>query len=91
MVYLRSRRATPTDGRGEWHASGTPFEFEATERYTRRRKRDRFDRELLLDYLEHSGIPARTDTAYGPAILLQERAQYERRNMTLEEARADFR
>jgi len=31
------------------------------------------------------------DTAYGPAILLQERAQYERRKMTLEEARADFR
>ena len=91
LMYIRSLSATATDGRWEWYASGTPFEFEATERYTRRRKRDRFDRELLLDYLEHSGIPARTDTAYAPAILLQERAQYERRNMTLEEARADFR
>ena len=90
LMYIRSLSATATDGRWEWYESGTPFEFEATERYTSRRKRDRFDRELLLDYLEHLGIPARTDTAYGSAILLQERAQYERRTMTLDEARADF-
>ncbi|MCL3860654.1 hypothetical protein [Actinotalea sp. K2] len=91
LMYRRSLSATATDGRWEWYESGTPFEFEATERYTARRKRDRFDRELLLDYLEHLGIPARTDSAYGPAVLLQERAQYERRTMTLDEARADFR
>lgn len=91
LMYIRSLSATATDGRWEWHESGTPFEFEATERYTSRRKRDRFDRELLLEYLEHLGIPARTDTAYGSAILLQERAQYERRSTTLDQARADFR
>lgn len=91
LMYIRSLSATAIDGRWKWYESGTPFEFEVTERYTARRKRDRFDRELLLDYLKHSGIPARTDTAYGSAILLQERAQYERRSMTLDEARADFR
>jgi len=53
LMYIRSLSATATDGRWEWYTSGTPFEFEATERYTRWRKRDRFDRELLLDYLEH--------------------------------------
>lgn len=90
LMYTRSLSATATDGRWEWFESGTPYEFEATERYTARRKRDRFDRELLLDYLEHLGIPARTDSAYGAAVLLQERAQYERRSMTLQEARAAF-
>lgn len=91
LMYLRSLSVTATDGRWQWHESGTPFGFEATERYTARRKRDRFDRELLLNYLEHLGIRARTDAAYGPAVLLQERAQYERRSMTLAEARADFK
>lgn len=90
LMYLRSLSATATDGRWEWYESGTPFGFEDTQRYTARRKRDRFDRELLLDYLEHLGIPARTDTTYGAAVLLQERAQYKRRSMTLEEARVDF-
>lgn len=90
LMYVRSLSATATDGRWEWHESGTPFEFEDTGRYTARRKRDRFDRELLLDYLEHLGIPARDDTACGSARLLQEEATYERRSMTLDEARADF-
>jgi hypothetical protein len=91
LICIRSLSATATDGRWQWFESGTPFEFEDVGRYTARRKRDRFDRELLLDYLEHLGIPARNDTAYGPAVLLQERAQYTRRSMTLDEARADFR
>ncbi len=91
LMFVRSLSATATDGRWEWHEFGKPFEFEVTERYSARRKRDRFDRELLLDYLERLGIRARTDAAYGPAVLLQERAQYERRRMTLDEARADFR
>lgn len=90
-MYIRSLSDTATDGRWEWYESGKPFEFEATDRYTARRKRDRFDRDLLLDYLEHLGIPARNDAAYGSAILPQERAQFDRRTMTLDEARADFR
>ncbi|GAA2153378.1 hypothetical protein GCM10009826_12600 [Humibacillus xanthopallidus] len=88
MMHRRSLSATATDRRWEWYESGTPFEFEDTERYIARRKRYRFDRELLLNYLEHLGIPARIDIRYGAAILLQKRAQYERRSMTLEDARA---
>ena len=90
LMHVRTLSATATDGRWEWFESGSPFAFEATERYTARRKRERFDRELLLDYLEHLDVPARSDTAYGPATLVQERAQYERRSMTLDAARAEF-
>ena len=56
-----------------------------------RRRGHRLDRKSLLAYLEHLGIPARTDASYALAILLQERACYQRRGMTLDEARADFR
>ena len=91
LMYVRSLSATATDGRWEWYESGTPFEFEQRERDGARRKRDRFDRELLLDYLEHLGIPARDDAAYGPATVLRSRREFARRTMTLEEARADVR
>lgn len=57
---------------------------------TEPRKRDRFDRDLLLDYVDHLGIPGRDDTAYGSALLLQERAKCDRRTVTLDEARTDF-
>lgn len=90
LMYVRSVSATATDGRWEWYESGTPFEFEQRDRYSARRKRDRFDREMLVEYLERLGIPARDDAAYGAATLLRSRGAFARRTMTLEEARADF-
>jgi hypothetical protein len=90
LMYIRSLSATATDGRWEWFESGTPFEFEHTDRYLARRKRDRFDRELLLEYLDSLGIAARDDAGYGPAAVLQCRREFDGRTMTLEEARADF-
>lgn len=90
LMYLRSISATATDGRWEWYESGTPFEFEDRERYAAGRKRDRFDRALLLDYLAALGIPAGDDRAYGRATLLEERTVHDRRSVTLAEARADF-
>jgi hypothetical protein len=91
LMHVRALSATATDGRWEWFESGQPFPFERPERYTARRKRDRLDRQLLLEYLDALGIPADDDDAYGPALLLQENATYERRCVSLEEARADFR
>jgi beta-lactamase class A len=44
-----------------------------------------------IDYLVALGIPAADDAAYGRATLLQERHACDRRIMTLDEARADFR
>lgn len=91
LMYVRSISVTATDGRWEWHESGAPFEFEQRHRYAARHTRDRFDRELLLDYLVSLGIPARDDTAYGPATLLQDPNMFDRRRMTLAQARAEFR
>ena len=50
----------------------------------------RFDRDLLLAYLTALGIPADTDEAYGAAVLLQNNGSYQRRELTLEQARANF-
>jgi hypothetical protein len=91
LMYVRALSATATDGRWEWSESGKPFSFERRERYTARRKRDRLDRPLLLEYLDALGIPADDDDAYGNALLLQETATYERRRVSLEDARAEFR
>lgn len=91
LIYVRSRSANATDGRWAWYESDTAFGFEQCDRYTARRKRDRFDRELLLNYLACLSIPARDETADGRATLLQDRRTYDRRRVTLSEARADFR
>lgn len=86
---IRSLSAHATDGRWTWYESGSPFEFEETARYAARRKRDRFDRDLLLNYLAALDIPV-DDSAFGPATLLQQRFVRPRRKLTLDEARATF-
>ena len=90
-MYVRTLSATATDGRWEWFEAGRPFSFEQQERYKARRKRDRLDRRLLLNYLDALGIPADDDDAYGNALLLQGTATCERRRVSLDEARAGFR
>jgi hypothetical protein len=81
-MYVRSISATATDGRWRWYESGLPFEFEQIARYAASRKRDRFDRDLLMDYLDALGIPVRDEAAYGRATLLQDRGAFERGSMT---------
>lgn len=90
LMYIRSISATATDGRWEWFVSGDPLAFEHAERYFARRIKDRFDRDLLLTYLQALGIPADNDDAYGPATLLQRRFAGRGRVQTLDEARADY-
>jgi hypothetical protein len=89
LMHIRSLSATATDGRWEWHESGAPFGFEETERYHERLRRNRFDRQMLLSYLFALGIPD-DDEAYGPATLHQVQAPWNSREVTFEEARADF-
>ena len=89
LMYVRSISAAATDGRWEWYTSGSPLAFEDTERYAARLVKKRFDRDLLLAYLTALGIPADTDEAYGEAVLLQNSGSYQRREMTLEQARAN--
>ena len=90
-MYVRSLSATATDGKWEWYEFGTAFAFEQCDRYSAKRKRDRFDRDLLLDCLVALGIPADDDTAYGRATVLQDPANCDRRRVTLAEAQAEFR
>lgn len=71
LMYVRTISATAEDSRWIWHSDGDPLPFEETERYSARRIKDRFDRDLLLRYLEALGIPAATDDAYGPAKLVR--------------------
>jgi hypothetical protein len=57
--------------------SGDRFPFEEVERYTLRRKRDRFTREMLARYLHHFGIELFTGAslcvdATTPAVRLQQ-------------------
>lgn len=89
LMYVRSISVSATDGRWEWHATGAPFPFEQTDRYSARLKRDRFDRALLLAYLDALGIPVE-DRAYGEATLHQQQVSWNRREVTLAEAKAHF-
>lgn len=89
LMYIRALSSTATDGRWEWHESGTPFDFEETDRYARRSKRERFDRPMLLRYLSELGVPI-GDSAYGNATLHQEQVTWTSREVTLEEERISF-
>jgi hypothetical protein len=56
LDHVRTLGAYAEDGRWSWHESGEPQSFEVTDRYLARRKRDRLDRALLVDYLGSLGI-----------------------------------
>lgn len=56
LQYVRTLQVDCADGRWSWHESGKPFGFEDVARYSARRKRDRLDRDLLLEYLAEFGI-----------------------------------
>jgi hypothetical protein len=88
LMYRRTIAAHATDGRWTWGQSGVPFGFEHTERYGARRIRERFDRTVLVEYLEQFGISADDDTFYGDGILVQQRVTYATRTESLEQAKA---
>ncbi len=77
LNYRRSIAVSNDGGRWKFSQSGVPFDFERPELYESRRKKDRFPREVLCEYLEHFSIQPFTDaffsvTAATPAILLQQ-------------------
>jgi hypothetical protein len=89
LMYERTVGAVAADGRWEWVESGAPFPFEDTARYTARRIRHRFDRELLVRYLDALGIPADDDDAYGSGVIVEQVVNWPRRTVSLDEARAE--
>jgi hypothetical protein len=88
LMDERAISATASDGRWEWYTSGEPLPFEDVGRYASRKIRERFDRPLLLAYLDALGIPAEDDAAYGDGVLVQEIVDWPVRAVSLAEARA---
>lgn len=88
LMSIRTVSVAATDGRWEWYEEGAPLPFEEVERYGARRKRDMFDRDLLLRYLDALGIPAHDDSAYGPGVVVQQHVAWPRRTTSLEEERS---
>jgi hypothetical protein len=70
LQYVRTVQVDCADGRWSWHESGEPLGFEKVDRYSARRKRDRFDRELLIEYLAAFGICPDDATTFGDARLI---------------------
>ena len=76
LGYRRSIAASNDGGRWAFDQSGTPFEFEQVVYYDRPRKKDRFTRAMLCDYLGQFGVEPfsddflRVDVAH-PAVVLQ--------------------
>jgi hypothetical protein len=76
LGFRRTVCAANEAGRWVFEESGTPFEFEEVERYQAKRKRDRFPRALLENYVRHFGIRPFDDDffvvdAAHPAVLLE--------------------
>lgn len=77
LGYRRTIAALNDGGRWVFEESGERFPFEEVERYSSRRKRDRFTSEMLARYLHHFGIELGADAFLrvgetSPAIRLQQ-------------------
>ena len=64
-------------GRWVFHTSGEPFPFESLDAYEAQRKRERFTRTMIAEYLAHFGIRLFDDSFFlvdeaNPAVLLDE-------------------
>jgi hypothetical protein len=62
LGHVRTLATYAEDGRWDGEESGEVRSFEVTDRYLGRRKRDRLDRALLVEYLSALGI--RVDDAH---------------------------
>ncbi len=90
LLYERTISSTAVDGRWQWTQSGPPLSFEDVSRYAARRIRDRFDRALLIRYLEALGVPADDDSAYGNGVIVQQRVTWPRRTVSQQDARVEL-
>ena len=75
LCYRRSVSAANDGGRWVFDESGEPFPFEQLDQYMLPRKRDRFTRELLAEYLAEFDLDPFSDSFYrvsvdSPAVVL---------------------
>lgn len=90
LMSIRTVGVVAIDGRWQWEESGQRQPFEDLSRYGTRRKRDRLDRALLVQYLAALGIPADDEDAYGEGVLVQGIYDWPRRTQSLSEARLEL-
>ena len=90
LMYVRTIDVGVFDsGRWQFLASGTAQPFEDLEAYGRRRVRDRFTREMLLDYLGALGIRADDPAFYTSGVLATDTGSWSPGwTATLEDVRA---
>lgn len=90
LRYIRTVSAGIYDeGRWRFLVNGPVQPFERLDRYGARRIRDRFDRALLIEYLDALGIRADDSNFFTAAALLEE-APFDRQwSATIDEARAE--
>ncbi|MGD9790526.1 MAG: hypothetical protein AB7Q00_00275 [Phycisphaerales bacterium] len=75
--FLNTRRSVSVviDGKSKsFDTGGAPLEFEQVERYSARRIDQRFNANMLNDYLQHYGIQAFDENYYdtnSPAVLFE--------------------
>jgi hypothetical protein len=94
LGYVRSIAAANDGGRWVFEQFGTPFSFERLDAYAAPRKRDRFPRQLLEEYLLAFGLTPFQDSFYcasddAPAIIVERLQRWDQppREYTLDEAR----
>ncbi len=77
-------------GRWEFREGGERQPYEQAHRYAARRIRDRFDRVMLLGYLDALGIQPDEPEFWTGGVLLQHQVAYASRTSTLAEVRRDY-
>lgn len=83
LMYERTLAAHATDGRWTWHESGTLQSWEQPDRYSARRKRDRLDRVLLVQYLTAIGISIDDPAFYGRGSVIRQHVSYQSRTLSV--------
>lgn len=88
--HERTICAHAEDGRWSWETTGSIQPFEQPERYKARRIKDRFDRPLLVSYLEALGIRVDHRDFFGDGFGFRQIVTYKPRRETAKQIRARF-
>ena len=89
LYSVRTVTAYAEDGRWSWYESGEAQPFEATDRYFARRKRDRLDRALLVQYLRALGIRVDDAGFFGTGIVVTQHVDWSVRRESVEHFRRE--
>ncbi|HEX4400965.1 MAG TPA: hypothetical protein VHZ98_06535 [Galbitalea sp.] len=72
LMGIRTVYSYAADGRWEFNVYGVEQPFEQTEAYSARLKRDRFTREMLMDYLAHFDIHPDDVAKFGRSVVVRQ-------------------